>query len=127
MGIVEIIGIGILLLTIILGGFGLIAPRWTMKLLNLAPEGGKQGFSEVRAVNGSMFIGLGLAGLLLPAPAAATVGFGYVAAACGRLVSIALDGSGTGMIWRFALFEALFGIGLIAWQWEAVTGVLSAA
>lgn len=120
MSVLEITATVILLLTIFLGGFGLIAPRWTMKLLNLAPEGGKQGFSEVRAVNGAMFVGLGLAGLLLPSPAAAAVGCGYLAAAIGRLTSIALDGSGTGMIWRFALFEALFGIGLIASDWSAI-------
>lgn len=107
----------VLVVTIGLGACGLFWPEWVMKLLNLAPEGGRQGFSEVRAVNGALFVGLGLAGLILPAPAAAVVGIGYLAAAFGRFVSIMLDGSGTRMIWRFFGFELAFGLILLVAYW----------
>jgi len=119
--ILDYLAYAILITTVILGGFGLFRPRWTMTLLNLAPEGGNQGYSEIRAVNGAMFVGLGLAGLLLPAPAAAVLGFAYLAAAGGRLCSIFLDDSGTRMIWRFVGVEFLFGVLLIASNWSALS------
>lgn len=118
----DLIATLVLIITALLGAIGLFRPRWTMTLLNLAPEGGQQGYSEVRAVNGAMFIGLAFAGLFLPAPAAAVVGFAYLAAALGRLSSIFLDGSGTGMIWRFFGVELLFAVILIASNWSAITG-----
>jgi hypothetical protein len=55
--------------------------------------GGARGVSEIRAVFGGLFIGLGVASLLLGATAYLMLGIGYLAIAATRAFSIVFDKS----------------------------------
>ncbi len=54
---------------------------------------GPRGVSEIRAVFGGLFIGLGLAPLFLGATAYQMLGIGYLAIAAARIFSIVFDRS----------------------------------
>ncbi|MFP7572064.1 DUF4345 family protein [Marivita sp. S2033] len=80
------------LLTIALGGFGFLAPRYTAGVLDLTTDGSNMGLSELRASAGGLFIGLAGACLILGAPLAyAMLGFAYLGASAGRTISLILD------------------------------------
>jgi hypothetical protein len=75
---------------------------------------GPRGVTEVRAVLGGAFIGLGLAMLILnDANAYATVGIMYLVVAAVRLVSMFLDGSVVRSNWISLAFEIVFGLILV--------------
>lgn len=79
--------------SIVLGIFGWLAPRYTMQVVDLLPGPSPMGPSEIRAASGALFVGLGLGALLLGTPAAyAMLGFAWGGAAVGRMTSILLDG-----------------------------------
>lgn len=100
------------LLALVSIGFGLVgwlAPRRTMRMIDLAPGGGAaaMGLSEVRAASGALFVGLGVGALLLDAPAAyMMIGFAWGGAAVGRATSLLLDGRSR-QKWTFLGVEAL--------------------
>ncbi len=97
------------LIALISIGFGLIgwlAPRYTMAVVDLQPGATPMGPSEVRAVSGALFVGLGLGALTLATPLAyAMIGFAWGGAAIGRLTSLVIDGQ-TPKKWGFFLTEA---------------------
>jgi len=74
------------------GFFSLLAPRRTVGFTGLEPVGGR-GISELRAVLGGLFIALGLAPLALGPVAYRMLGFGYLAIAIVRFVSMFVDRS----------------------------------
>ena len=79
------------ILTIALGLLGLLAPLRAGRMVGLKPEG-PRGLSELRATYGGLFAGLGLACLVLQAPAAyAVAACAWLGAALARLASMALD------------------------------------
>ncbi|EPX76223.1 DUF4345 family protein [Salipiger mucosus] len=88
----EFINIAIALLTVALGLFGFIAPRYTARVLDMAPTESTMGLSELRASAGGLFVAMGGACLLTGAPwAYAMLGVAYAGAAAGRLVSMVAD------------------------------------
>ena len=72
-----------------------------------------RGVSEIRAVFGGLFIGLGLVPLFLGRPAYLMLGIGYLAIAVSRLWSILFDKSHAQSNWISLLIEVLFGVLLV--------------
>ena len=103
------------LLTIGFGLIGWLAPGYTMRVLELTAGPRREGVSEVRAASGALFVAMGAAALAIGQPLAyAMLGFMYLGAGTGRITSIALDRSGTRMIWLFFVSE--LGLGMyLAW------------
>lgn len=99
-------------------GFGLIgwfAPRYTMQLLDLRPEGSTMGVSEIRAASGALFVGVGLGAILIDDPLAyAMLGFAWGGAAVGRITSIVADEQPTRRTWGFFATEAVIAGALLA-------------
>ena len=89
---IDILNIVAALLTIAFGLFGFVAPRYTASALDLAPTDSTMGLSEMRASVGGLFVVAGIAAIWLDAPLAyAMIGFAFVGAALGRLLSLAFD------------------------------------
>ena len=102
------------LLSIGLGLFGWLAPRYTLGALDLTMGQTTMGMSEIRASAGALFVGMGLGALLLGTPAAyLMLGACWAGAAVGRLTSILLDGTNTKKTTFFAV-EAVVGLAAIA-------------
>jgi len=79
------------LLHLLIGLAGLIIPARVAAELSLQPLG-KLGISEVRATFGGIFLGLGIAMLMLnSADTCAVVSAGWIGAAVARLISIVID------------------------------------
>jgi hypothetical protein len=79
--------------TIAFGLYSMIAPRAIKGFTGLDVTG-PRGVTEIRAVMGGTFVGLGLAPLLLAAPAAyQTLGIAYFVIAAVRTISMFLDKS----------------------------------
>lgn len=97
-------------LSIGLGCFGWLAPRYTLGLLDLKMGDTTMGASEVRASAGALFVGMGVGALLLGTPEAyAMLGFCWCGAAMGRLTSMVLDGTFQKK-WVYFIVEAGVGI-----------------
>ncbi|MDX8353524.1 DUF4345 family protein [Cognatiyoonia sp. IB215182] len=106
----DIINIIFALLSIGLGCFGWLAPRYTMGALDLTMGETTMGASEVRASVGCLFVGMGIGALILGSPEAyVMLGFCWCGAALGRLTSIVLDGNSQKKLVYF-LVEAAVGI-----------------
>lgn len=101
-------------LTVVFGGFGFLAPRFTAAALDLVPEGSTMGLSELRASVGGLFVVAGFAAILLDQPAAyAMLGFAYAGAALGRIVSLAFDAPPFAKVVLFGGIEAVLAAWLI--------------
>jgi hypothetical protein len=99
--------------TLITGVISLVRPMAVREFTGLEIPG-PRGVTEVRAVLGGAFIGLGLAMLILnDANAYATVGIMYLVVAAVRLVSMFLDGSVVSSNWISLGFEIVFGLILV--------------
>lgn len=102
----EFVNITFALISIILGGFGWLAPRYTLAALDLQMGASTMGASEIRASVGALFVGMGLGALVLGGTSAyAMLGFCWAGAALGRATSLALDGT-SGKKWLFFGVEA---------------------
>lgn len=112
----EFVNIALALLTIAFGGICLVSPSYALGALKLRVDGSNEGKSEMRAASGGAFVVMAAVALALgPTQPLAWVMLGvhYAGAALGRIVSIALDGSGTRKIWAFFAIEAGFAAWLI--------------
>ena len=108
----DILNILFALASIGLGLFGWLAPRYTMKTLDMHGGETTMAMSEVRASAGALFVGMGLGALILGTPVAyAMIGFCWLGAATGRLTSLILDGN-TRKKWVF--FGVEIAVGLLA-------------
>jgi len=97
-------------LSIGLGCFGWLAPKYTMGALDMTPGETSMGASEIRASVGCLFVGLGVGVLIIGTPTAyAMLGFAWTGAAIGRLTSIVIDGANTKK-WIYFGVEAIVGI-----------------
>ena len=106
----EIINIIFALLSIGLGCFGWLAPRYTLGALDLTPGETTMGPSEIRASVGALFVGMGIGALILGTPEAyVMLGFCWCGAAMGRLTSLVLDGTSQKK-WIYFIVEAAVGI-----------------
>jgi hypothetical protein len=97
------------LATIATGAISILAPRSVTGFTGLNPQGGR-GISEIRAVLGGLFVGLGAAPLLLGGVAFRMLGIGYLAIAAVRIVSIFRDASSVRSNWISLGVEILFGV-----------------
>jgi hypothetical protein len=97
-------------------GFGLmsiVSPPAAERFTGLTANG-PRGISEIRAVLGGLFVGLGLAALIFRTPSAfGTVGIGYLIIAVVRGASIYFDHAATPTNWLSLGFELAFGILLL--------------
>jgi hypothetical protein len=99
--------------TIITGLVALVRPTAVIGFTGLRPEGGR-GITEIRAVLGALFIGLGAAPLLLGAPAAyQTLGIGYLVTGVVRAVSMFVDRSVMTSNTISVAWEIVFGLALV--------------
>ncbi|MDD9716428.1 DUF4345 family protein [Dinoroseobacter sp. PD6] len=105
---IDILNIFIALISIGLGLFGWLAPKYTMEALDLKRGETTMGVSEIRASAGALFVGLGIGAILLGTPTAyAMIGFAWGGAAVGRMTSILRDEAPTRRTWGFFATEAL--------------------
>ncbi|MCK0094604.1 DUF4345 family protein [Yoonia sp. F2084L] len=106
----DIINIIFAILSIGLGCFGWLAPRYTLGALDLQMGDTTMGMSEVRASAGCLFVGMGIGALILGTPEAyVMLGFCWSGAAAGRLTSIMVDGASRKK-WIYFVVEAAVGI-----------------
>lgn len=108
------------LLTIAFGLFGFLAPRYTASALDLTTTESTMGLSEMRASVGGLFVVAGAAAIWLDQPMAyVMLGFAYVGAALGRLVSLVLDKPPLVKLMVFAGIEIALAAVLIGANWNA--------
>ena len=103
------------LLTIGFGLFGFLAPRYTASALDLAPTDSTMGLSEMRASVGGSFGAAGLGALYRHHPLGyGMIGFAFVGAALGRVVSLFLDKPPVTKVLIFGGIEAALAAWFIA-------------
>ena len=113
MTFLQIVKIVLAVGTIATGLISLIRPRAVQGFTGLSAPG-PRGITEIRAILGGGFIGLGLAPLVLGAPAAyQMLGITYLAIAVARIVGIALDRSFERSNWVSLAVEVVAGIILV--------------
>ncbi len=113
MTFLEILRIVMAVGTIATGLISLIRPRAVQGFTGLSAPG-PRGITEIRAILGGAFIGLGLAPLILGAPAAyQMLGITYLVIAGARIVGIALDRSFERSNWISLAVEVVAGIILV--------------
>lgn len=101
------------LVTLALGGLGLVRPEAAARLIGLEASA-RLGASELRATYGGFFAALGAFALLTRDEVAfALVGAGWLGAAAARIGDALLRG-GDRSVWRAALFEAALALLLLA-------------
>lgn len=104
---IDIVNMAVALLTIVLGMMGWLAPRWTMQQLDIQAGPTNMAYTEVSAVSGCLFVGMGLGAMVLNDPLAWVVlGLAYGGAAVGRVTSILRDDAASRQSWTFFGCEA---------------------
>lgn len=99
--------------TILVGVAALVRPTAVVGFTGLQPTGGR-GITEIRSVLGGLFIGLGVAALLLRTPAAyRTLGIGYLATGAVRAISMFADKSLVSSNTISLAWEIIFGLALV--------------
>ncbi|MEM1431393.1 MAG: DUF4345 family protein [Pseudomonadota bacterium] len=112
---IELLNPALALVSIGLGLIGWFAPRYTMDVLDLQRGQSTMGLSEMRAVSGCLFVGLGGGALLLgSAEAYLMVGCAWGGAAVGRATSLVADDAPTRGTRIFFAVEAAVAALLIA-------------
>ena len=114
MNIVLVLKIICAVVTIIVGIVSVVKPTSVYEFTGLQATG-PRGITEIRAVLGALFIGLGLAPFLLKMDPAAfrAGGIAYLAVGVVRLASMFLDKSLVQSNWISLAFEIAFGIILV--------------
>jgi hypothetical protein len=97
---------------ILTGLYSLVRPTAVTPFTGLQPTG-PRGISEIRSVLGGLYIGLGLAALLMRSAGMTTLGVGYLAIAVVRAVSILVDGAPERSNWISLVIEVVFGLVLV--------------
>jgi hypothetical protein len=99
--------------TIFTGLYSLLRPESVTGFTGLSPIGGR-GITEIRSILGGLFIGLGLAVLVLATREVyQALGMMYLAIAVVRLASIFVDKSSVQSNWISLAVEIVFGIILV--------------
>lgn len=120
---VDYINFAVAILTVGLGICGWLATRWTMSVLDIQAGPSNMGYTEVAAVSGCLFVGIGMGVLILNAPMAwVALGLAYGGAAVGRLTSILRDRAGSRQSWTFFGTEAALAAWLVSANWPAQQG-----
>jgi len=109
----EILQIVFAVGTIVTGLVSLILPRSVQGFTGLSAPG-PRGITEIRAVLGGAFIGLGLAPLILGEPAAyQMLGITYLVIFVARFAGVVLDRSFESSNWISLAFEIIAGVVLL--------------
>ena len=112
--LVDIVNHVAALLTIGLGLLGWLAPRWTMQQLDMIAGPSNMAYTEVSAVSGCLFVGLGVGAIYLNEPLGWLVmGIVYAGAAVGRVTAIFRDNAASRQSWTFFACEAALASWLI--------------
>jgi len=99
--------------TIVTGLVSLLRPRSVTGFTGLELPG-PRGVTEVRAILGGGFVGLGVAPLILgPGSAYAMLGITYLVIAAARGLSMVVDGSAVRSNWISLAVEIAFGVLLV--------------
>jgi hypothetical protein len=99
--------------TMAFGAMSIVSPSAAERFTGLTADG-PRGVSEIRAVLGGLFLGLGLAALIYRSSAAfGTVGIGYLLIGVVRAASIYFDRAPTPTNWVSLAAEVVFGILLL--------------
>jgi len=99
--------------TMAFGVMSIVSPSAAERFTGLTAAG-PRGISEIRAVLGGLFVGLGLAAVIYrTASAFGTVGIGYLVIGVVRAASIYFDKAPTPSNWLSLAFEFAFGILLL--------------
>jgi len=98
--------------TALTGVLALIKPTAVYGFTGLIADG-PRGISEIRSIFGGLFIALGIAPFLFGESAYQVLGFGYLAIAGVRLISIIIDHSTASSNWISLAIEIVFGLILI--------------
>jgi hypothetical protein len=112
MDILMILKIIATLATIATGLLAFVKPSAAYGFTGLTAEG-ERGISEIRSVFGGLFIGLGIAPLILGADAYRMLGIGYLAIAAARAFSIVFDKSYASSNWVSLGIEIVLGVILV--------------
>ena len=114
MNILQILKILCAIVTIGVGVFSVVKPTGVYDFTGLQVSG-PRGITEIRAVLGALFVGLGLAPFLLKLDPVAfkAGGITYLAVGIVRLASMFLDKSVMQSNWVSLGFEVVFGIILV--------------
>ena len=113
MTFLEILKIVMAVVTIATGLVSLIRPRAVQGFTGLSAPG-PRGVTEIRAILGGAFVGLGLAPLILGAPAAyQMLGITYLVIALARGAGMAIDRSFEASNWISLAVEIVAGIILV--------------
>ncbi len=108
MDVLQILKIVAAVGTIAAGATSVVLPRSAESFAGLSAVG-PRGTSEIRAVLGALFVGLGVAVLPFRSPDAyRTLGIGYAAIAAARVASILLDRASTSSNWISFVSEVAF-------------------
>ncbi|MBN2119278.1 MAG: DUF4345 family protein [Anaerolineales bacterium] len=111
--IIKVLQIIIVVATILTGLISLVNPRGVEGFTGLTAPGGR-GVTEIRSILGGVFIGLGIAVLLLGTRETyQMLGITYLAIGAVRFVSIFLDRSSEPSNWISLAVEIIFGILLL--------------
>lgn len=112
---IDVLNILAAVLTIAFGLFGFVAPRYTAAALDLSPTTSTMGLSEMRASVGGLFVVAGLAAIWLDQPLGyAMIGFAFVGAALGRVLSLIFDKPPVKKVLVFGGIEAALALWFIA-------------
>lgn len=113
MTFLKILQLIAVILTIVTGLVSLLAPRSVQGFTGLTASG-PRGITEIRAILGGLFIGLGIAVLLLGTREVyQALGIMYLAIAAVRVVSIFVDKSSVQSNWISLATEIIMGIILV--------------
>jgi hypothetical protein len=113
MTFLEILKAIMAVVTIATGLISLILPRSVQGFTGLSAPG-PRGITEIRAILGGAFVGLGLAPLVLGSPAAyQMLGITYLVIAVARIAGIVLDRSFERSNWISLAVEVVAGIILV--------------
>ncbi len=113
MDVLQVVKIVAAVGTIAAGATSILSPQSAESFTGLSVVG-PRGTSEIRAVLGALFVGLGAAALFFRSPDAyRTVGVGYGAIAVTRLASIVFDRASTSSNWISLASEVAFAFVLL--------------
>ena len=112
MNLLLILKIVAAIATFLTGVLALVKPSVVPGFTGLKAEG-PRGISEIRSIFGGLFIGLGLAPLLLGLPVYMMLGIGYLAIAVARVFSIIFDKSYDRSNWISLGIEIVLGVILV--------------
>lgn len=110
--VLDVLKIIASLATAATGFLAMFMPKVVPGFTGLSPVGGR-GISEIRAIFGGLFVALGIAPLIFKGDTYVMLGWGYLAIALVRIISIFFDKAPDKSNWISFIIEVIFGVILI--------------